>query len=79
MDKAIITAAITGGIHTPSMSPYLPITPEQIVDDSIGAWQAGAAVVHIHVRDPETARPSSDTRLFGEVVSQIKNRSDDEF
>ena len=76
MDTAIITAAITGGIHTPSMSPYLPITPKQIVDDSIRAWEAGAAVVHIHVRDPETAQPSSDPRLFGEVVSQIKNRSD---
>jgi uncharacterized protein (DUF849 family) len=76
MDTAIITAAITGGIHTPSMSPYLPITPKQIVDDSIRAWQAGAAIVHIHVRDPETGRPSSDPRLFGEVVSQIKSRSD---
>lgn len=76
MDKAIITAAITGSIHTPSMSPHLPITPEQIVDDSIRAWEAGAAVVHIHVRDPETGRPSSDSKLFGEVASQIKSRSD---
>ena len=76
MDKAIITAAITGGIHTPSMSPHLPITPAQIVDDSIRAGSAGAAIVHIHVRDPETGRPSSDSSLFGEVVSQIKNRSD---
>jgi uncharacterized protein (DUF849 family) len=76
MDKTIITAAITGGIHTPSMSPYLPITPEQIVDESIRAREAGAAIVHIHVRDPETGRPSSDTKLFGEIVSQIKSRSD---
>ena len=76
MDKAIITAAITGGIHTPSMSPYLPITPQQIIDDAVGAWQAGAAIAHIHARDPETGKPSSDTGLFGEIVSQIKKRSD---
>jgi len=76
MNKTIITAAITGGIHTPSMSPYLPITPEQIVDDSIRARQAGAAIVHIHARDPETGRPSSDTKLFGEIASQIKSQSD---
>jgi len=76
VEKAIITAAITGGIHTPSMSPYLPITPQQIVDDAVGAWRAGAAIVHIHARDPETGKPSSDTGLFGEIVSQIKKRSD---
>jgi uncharacterized protein (DUF849 family) len=76
MKKAIITAAITGSIHTPSMSSHLPITPEQIVEDSIRAWEAGAAVVHIHVRDPKTGRPSSDSKLFGEVASQIKSRSD---
>lgn len=76
MEKAIITAAVTGGIHTPSMSPHLPITPQQIVDDAVGAWQAGAAIVHIHARDPETGKPSSDPALFGEIVSQIKTRSD---
>lgn len=76
MEKVIITAAVTGGIHTPSMSPHLPITPQQIVDDAVGAWQAGAAIVHIHARDPETGKPSSDPALFGEIVSQIKTRSD---
>ena len=76
MDKTIITAAITGSIHTPSMSPYLPITPDQIVAESIRAWQAGAAIVHIHVRDLETGRPSSDLNILEEVISQIKNRSD---
>ena len=76
MEKVIITAAVTGGIHTPSMSPHLPITPRQIVDDAVGAWQAGAAIVHIHARDPETGKPSSDPALFGEIVSQIKTRSD---
>ena len=76
MDKTIITAAITGGIHTPSMSPYLPITPRQIIDDAVAAWRAGAAIVHIHARDPQTGKPSSDTGLFGEMASQIKKRSD---
>ena len=76
MDKTIITAAITGGIHTPSMSPYLPITPKQIIDDAVAAWQAGAAIAHIHARDPETGKPSSDTGLFGEIASEIKKRSD---
>jgi uncharacterized protein (DUF849 family) len=55
--KVIITAAITGGIHIPTMSPYLPITPDQIVDECVRAAEAGAAVCHIHVRDPETGRP----------------------
>ena len=74
MSKAIITAAITGGIHTPSMSPYLPITPDQIADEAVRAWEAGAAVVHIHVRDPETGCPSADLNLFGEVLTKIRNR-----
>ena len=70
--KIIITAAITGGIHTPSMSPYLPITPEQIINDAVGAWQAGAAAVHIHARDPQTGRPSPDLGTIREIVSGIK-------
>ena len=53
MDKFIVTSAITGAIHTPSMSPHLPITPDEIVEDCIRAYDAGAAVVHIHVRDPK--------------------------
>jgi len=52
--KAIVTAAITGGVHTPAMSPHLPITPQQIVDESVRACEAGAAICHIHVRNPET-------------------------
>lgn len=75
MRKAIVTAAITGSIHTPAMSPYLPITPDQIADEAVRAYEAGAAVVHIHVRDPETGRPSADLNLFKEVVSNIKSRS----
>ena len=53
MRKVIITAAVTGSIHVPSMSPYLPITPQQIVDEAVRAYEAGAAVAHIHVREPE--------------------------
>ena len=72
--KIIITAAITGGIHTPSMSPYLPITPQEIIEDAVGACKAGAAVVHIHARDPQTGRPSPDINTVREIVSGIKQR-----
>ena len=58
MKKVIITAAITGAIHTPSMSPYLPVTPEQIADEAIKVHEAGGAVAHIHVRDRETGYPT---------------------
>jgi uncharacterized protein (DUF849 family) len=72
--KAIITAAITGSIHTPSMSQYLPITPQQIADDAVMAYEAGAAVVHIHARIPETGEPSGDVKLYREIVTSIKKR-----
>ena len=55
-DKIIITAAITGSVHIPTMSDYLPITPDEIVEDAVGAWEAGAAIAHIHARDPETGK-----------------------
>ncbi len=74
MPKAIITAAITGSIHTPSMTPYLPITPKQIADEAVRAYEAGAAVAHIHVRDPKTGAPSPSLELFGEVLSEVKSR-----
>ena len=67
MDKFIVTAALTGSIHTPTMSPYLPITPDEIVEDARRAHEAGAAVVHVHARDPETGQPSADSALFGEI------------
>jgi uncharacterized protein (DUF849 family) len=76
MSKAIITAAITGSIHTPTMSPHLPITPDQIADEVLRAREAGAAVAHIHVRDPETGRPSPDLGLFREVIAKVVPRSD---
>lgn len=75
-NKTIITAAITGAIHVPSMSPYLPITPQQIIDDAVYAAEAGAAVVHIHARNPQTGAPSVDMHVMREIVSGIKKRSD---
>jgi uncharacterized protein (DUF849 family) len=76
MPKTIVTAAISGAIHTPSMSPYLPVTPRQIADHAVGAWEAGAAVVHIHARDPKTGQPTSDAAVFGEIFDLIRSRCD---
>lgn len=76
MSKAIITAAITGSIHTPTMSPYLPITPDQIAEDAIQAREAGAAVAHIHVRNPETGQPSADLEIFQKVLTKVKSKCD---
>lgn len=74
MSKAVITAAITGSIHTPTMTPYLPVTPKQIADEAVRAYEAGAAVAHIHVRDPQTGAPSPSLDLFREVVTEVKSR-----
>jgi uncharacterized protein (DUF849 family) len=74
--KIIITCAITGSVHTPSMSPFLPITPDQIARASIEAAEAGASVVHLHARDPETGIPSQDPNLFEQFLPQIKQESD---
>ena len=76
MSKAIFTAAITGSIHTPTMSPYLPITPDQIADNAIQAYEAGAAVAHIHIRNPETGQPAADMELFKKVITQVKSKCD---
>ncbi len=75
-DKVIITCAVTGAIHTPTMSPYLPLTPEQIAEEAVKAAEAGAAVVHIHARDPKTGMPTSDVSVFREIMSRIKEKSD---
>lgn len=75
-DKAIITAAITGSIHTPTMSPYLPITPQQIADEAVRAYEAGAAVCHVHARNPETGMPVADTNLMQQIITNIKSRCD---
>lgn len=76
MSKIIITCAITGSIHTPSMSPYLPVTAEQITDNSIGAAEAGAAILHLHARDPDNGRPSAAPEHFMAFLPQIKQRCD---
>ena len=74
--KVIITCAITGAIHTPTMSPYLPITPAQIAESAIGAAKAGAAIVHLHARDPRDGRPVQDPELFKQFLPQIRAASD---
>ncbi|MGD8226587.1 MAG: 3-keto-5-aminohexanoate cleavage protein [Desulfobacteraceae bacterium] len=74
MHKIIVTAAITGSIHTPSMSPHLPVTPDQIADEALRAFDAGAAVAHIHARDPEKGAPSADVELYQEIASKVKSR-----
>ena len=74
-NKVIITCAITGAIHTPTMSPHLPITPEQIADSAIGAAEAGAAIVHLHARDPKTGRPDQSPEAFLRFVPRIKQRT----
>src|SRR5512134_410212 len=73
--KVIITCAVTGAIHTPSMSPYLPVTPEEIAAAEIGAGQAGAAIVHLHARDPNDGRPTQDPAMFQRFLPQIKAAS----
>jgi len=70
--KVIVTCAVTGSIHTPSMSPHLPVTPDQIAADAIAAVEAGAAIVHLHARDPETGRPTQDPDLFARFLPRIK-------
>jgi uncharacterized protein (DUF849 family) len=73
--KVIITCAVTGSIHTPTMSPYLPVTPDEIVEASVGAAEAGAAIIHLHARDPETGKPSPDPRLFMQFLPRIKQQT----
>lgn len=76
MRKVIITCAVTGSIHTPSMSPHLPITPDEIAADAIGAAEAGAAIIHLHARDPETGKPSPSPDLFARFLPRIKQSCD---
>jgi len=72
--RVFCSCAITGGMSVPGQSPAIPITPEQIIDSAVAAHAAGAAIVHIHVRDPETGRPSADLGLFKEVLAGIGER-----
>jgi len=69
--RVIVTCAVTGAIHTPSMSPHLPVTPEQIAESAIGAARAGAAIVHLHARDPRDGRPTQDPDLFRQFLPTI--------
>lgn len=75
-DKVIITCAVTGAIHTPSMSPHLPVTAEEIADAAVGAAEAGAAIVHLHARDPETGRPDQSSEAFAPILRSVKQRTD---
>jgi uncharacterized protein (DUF849 family) len=73
--SVIITCAITGSLHTPSMSPYLPITPDEIVAESVAAAEAGASIIHLHARDPKDGRPSADPDLFMQFLPRIKQQT----
>jgi 3,5-dioxohexanoate:acetyl-CoA acetone transferase len=75
-NKVIISCAVTGSIHTPSMSEHLPVTPEQIAASAIGAAEAGAAIIHLHARDPETGEPNSDPAVFMRFLPVIKQSTD---
>ena len=75
-DKAIITAALTGAVHTPTMSPYLPVTPDQLIDEILAVHEAGGAVAHLHVRDPENGYPSANQDYFREIATEVKKHCD---
>jgi uncharacterized protein (DUF849 family) len=75
-DSVIVNVAITGAVHTPSMSPYLPITARQITDEVLRVHAAGAAVAHIHVRDETNGRPVTDMDLFAQIASEVRSRCD---
>jgi uncharacterized protein (DUF849 family) len=75
-NKVIITCAVTGAIHTPTMSQYLPLTPKDIAQQAIDAANAGAAILHLHARDPVDGRPSADPEIFGQFLPVIKAATD---
>jgi uncharacterized protein (DUF849 family) len=74
--KVIVTCAITGSVHTPSMTPYLPITPDEIASESIAAAEAGASIIHLHARDPKDGRPTPDPSVFMQFLPRIKQNCD---
>jgi uncharacterized protein (DUF849 family) len=75
-EKVIITCAVTGSVHTPTMSDHLPITADEIAEQSIAAVEAGATILHLHARDPETGKPSQDPALFMDFLPRIKQSTD---
>jgi len=76
MNKVIITCAVTGSIHTPTMSPHLPLTPDEVAQGAIGAAEAGAAIIHLHARDPKDGRPTPDPAVFMQFLPRIKQNTD---
>ncbi len=74
--KVIITCAITGAIHTPTMSPHLPVTPDDIAEQAIGAAEAGAAILHLHARNPADGKPTGDPSVFMDFLPRIKQSTD---
>src|SRR3546814_19250156 len=76
MRKVIISCAVTGSVHTPTMSPHLPVTPDQIATAAIDAAEAGAAVLHLRARDPETGQPTPDPDVFMQFLPRIKQSPD---
>ncbi len=74
--KVIITCAVTGSIHTPTMTPYLPLTPDEVARASIEAAEAGAAIIHLHARDPKDGRPTPDPAVFMQFLPRIKQNTD---
>src|SRR3954462_12873022 len=74
--KAIIMCAGAGAIHVPSLTPHLPVTPQEIADQAVGAAEAGAAILHLHARDPETGRPTPDPEIYGRFLPEIFERTD---
>ena len=76
-NKRIISCAITGSIHLPTMTPYLPITPDQIAQNALDAADAGAAIVHLHARNPDTGQPSPDLNLYRQIIDQVRSRNKD--
>ncbi len=74
--KVVITCAVTGSIHTPTMTPHLPITPDEIAQAAIGAAEAGAAIIHLHARDPKDGRPTPDPEVFMQFLPRIKQSCD---
>ena len=75
MGKVIITAALTGNIHTPSMSPYLPLTPKQLIDEAVRCEKAGVTIVHVHARDPKDGKPTTNVEIYREILSGIKAKT----
>ncbi len=76
MDKIIITCAVTGGVHTPTLSDARPVTPDEIASQSIEAAEAGASIIHLHARDPQTGRPTPDPAVFMQFLPRIKQATD---